>query len=94
MSGKLFDPWEHPTCKRHDYYVVSTALEDVCLIVSCGNCGTWGTVHEPSSEEWQDAFHAPSAPYGWPDHSRVVIRGCLPDRKAVTVTGAVPANRN
>lgn len=44
-------------------------------MVQCVNCGTAGTVDDPSKEEWSEAFHAPSNPYGWDDGSRVTVRG-------------------
>lgn len=33
-----------------------------------------GTVDDPSSDEWGEAYHAPSKPYAWTDNSRVTIR--------------------
>jgi hypothetical protein len=49
----------------HDWVVFSTALAELCLMVQCVNCGLHGTVDDPSQEEWDAAFHAPSAPYRW-----------------------------
>lgn len=59
----------------HEWVVFSTALKDVSLLVQCVNCGAGGTVDDPTKEEWSEAFHAPTSPYGWDNGSRVVIRG-------------------
>jgi hypothetical protein len=32
------------------------------------------TVDDPTEEEWDRAFHAPSRPYRWEDVSRVIVR--------------------
>lgn len=69
MSGKTCNP------KNHEWVVFSTALQDVCLMLQCLNCGMHGTVDDPTKEEWREAFHAPSNPYRWRDNSRVTIRG-------------------
>ncbi len=53
----------------------STALLDACLMLQCIECGTHGTVDDPTKEEWSEAFYAPSNPYRWEDESRVRIRG-------------------
>jgi hypothetical protein len=42
-------------------------------MVQCVRCGRYGTVDDPSKEEWSTAFHAPSRPYRWRDQTRVVI---------------------
>ena len=59
---------------NHEWYVFSTELSHVCLMVECQKCGAFGTVDDPSKEEWGDAFHAPSNPYRWQDNSRVTVR--------------------
>ncbi len=33
-------------------------------------CGLHGTVEAPASEEWRQAFHAPSRPFQWLDETR------------------------
>ena len=58
----------------HEWVVFSTALQEVCLLVQCVQCGAIGTVASPSKAEWSEAFHAPSRPYRWNDPSRVTIR--------------------
>jgi hypothetical protein len=63
---------------NHEWVVFSTALADVSLMVRCDGCGAWGTVDDPSAEEWSEAFHAPTKPYRWNDGSRVRERGYDP----------------
>jgi hypothetical protein len=67
--------WERrgiPPC-RHESGVFSTVLEDVALLVQCVECGAYGKVIDPTADEWQRAFHAPSNPYHWPDNERVEL---------------------
>ena len=56
-----------------DWWVVSTALLDVVLIVHCRRTGAMGVVRDPTSPEWGQAFYAPDSPYRWADHSRVEV---------------------
>lgn len=62
-----------------EWWVVSTAVVDVVLIVACRKTGATGIVRDPSGDEWCAAFHAPSDPYRWLDDSRVQV---LRERKA------------
>ena len=55
---------------NHEWYVFSTELSHVCLMVECRNCGAFGMVDDPSKEEWGDAFHAPSNPGDGPKQQR------------------------
>lgn len=72
-------PGSPPQCPdSHEWVVFSTALKDVCLMVQCVECGAMGTVDDPDEQEWSEAFHAPSNPYGWDDESRVTVRGTGP----------------
>lgn len=48
---------------KHDWWVVSTALAEKCLIVECQTTGITGCVRDPSPEEWKDAFYAAGHPY-------------------------------
>jgi hypothetical protein len=64
----------------HEWVVFSTALQEVCLLVECVECGAFGTIDDPSEEEWCEAYYAPDEPYGWPEKSRVAIRGLSPIR--------------
>jgi hypothetical protein len=64
----------------HQWVVYSTAMAEVWLMLECFFCGAHGSVDDPSSAEWSEAFHAPSNPYEWSDKSRVTIRGCLPNK--------------
>lgn len=56
---------------EHEWVVFSTALKECCLMLQCVECGAMGTVDDPTSEEWSEAFHAPSKPYRWSDEARV-----------------------
>lgn len=58
---------------EHEWVVFSTAIADVCLMLECQKCGAYGTVNDPTAEEWGDAFHAPGNPYRWHDNSRVIL---------------------
>ena len=58
---------------QHEWGVFSTVLEDVTLLVQCVECGAYGRVCDPTADEWQQAFHAPSNPYHWPDKERVEL---------------------
>ena len=58
---------------RREWWVVSTAIVDVVLIVECQLTGAMGIVRNPSRSEWSDAFHAPSKPYRWMEASRVHV---------------------
>jgi hypothetical protein len=62
-------------CQNHQFVVFSTVLADRCLMVQCVQCGVCATVDDPTTEEWAEAFHAPSRPYRWHDEARVVIQG-------------------
>ena len=62
----------------HEWGVFSTVLVDVCLLVQCVECGAYGKVNDPSADEWQRAFHAPSQPCHWPHGERVEL---LPGRQ-------------
>ncbi|NQU24445.1 MAG: hypothetical protein HQ567_24450 [Candidatus Nealsonbacteria bacterium] len=67
----------HPVSDRpckHEWVVYSTALTEGWLMLQCVQCGTMGTVDDPSKEEWGRAFHSPSRPYRWHESSRVTIR--------------------
>ena len=59
---------------HHVWVVFSTALADGWLMLQCVDCGLHGTVEDPTSEEWGEAFHAPSRPFQWIDETRVVIK--------------------
>lgn len=63
----------------HDWVVCSTAMAEVWLILTCLCCGAHGSVDDPSADEWDEAFHAPTDPYKWSDKSRVTVRGRLVD---------------
>jgi hypothetical protein len=62
------------TCQTHEWVVYSTALNQGWLLLQCVECGLHGTIENPSKEEWEKAFFAPSKPYRWHDETRVVMR--------------------
>jgi hypothetical protein len=66
---------EHETHCTHEWVVFSTALQEVCLMVVCVNCGVNGTVNDPSEDEWRRAFRAPSQPFKWDAKERVTVWG-------------------
>jgi hypothetical protein len=61
-------------CAHHQWVVFSCAYRERALMLHCVKCGVFGTVDDPSREEWSEAFHAPSHPYPWHDESRVTLR--------------------
>lgn len=67
------DDADYIDIRKHDWWVFSTALKEGWLTLSCKKTGAQGVIRDPSKEEWSDAFAAPSNPYRWRDHSRVVI---------------------
>src|SRR5262245_31068571 len=56
---------------HHEWVVYATARAPPCLELECSRCGVLGNVFDPSSEEWNRAFHAPSKPYKWREPGRV-----------------------
>lgn len=55
----------------HSWEVVSTVLSEVALQTQCKRCGLYGSVPNPSEEEWERAFDSPSSPYDWSEPERV-----------------------
>lgn len=64
-SNDLYSPCDH------SWQVVSTVLSEVALQTQCKRCGLYGSVPNPSEEEWSKAFDAPSSPYDWLEPERV-----------------------
>ena len=58
---------------QRNWWVYSTALSDRSLLVEDRNSGERGYVPDPSKDEWDRAFRAPSKPYPWNDSSRVIV---------------------
>ena len=50
---------------ENDWWVYSTVIEGGAILVENRTTGQRATVRDPSREEWDAAFHAPSAPYRW-----------------------------
>src|SRR5262245_28043476 len=68
--ANLADPSE---CE-HAWEVYSTArLPKPCLELQCNRCFVFGSVEDPSIEEWSRAFSAPSKSYLWYEPARVTI---------------------
>jgi hypothetical protein len=59
---------------EHHWVVFSTAIREVALLVGCAECGAFGTVDDPTPEEWAEAFDASLNPYRWHDGTRVTVR--------------------
>lgn len=55
----------------HEWQVVSTVLSESALQTHCKICGLYGSVSDPSDDEWEKAFEAPSSPYDWLHPERV-----------------------
>lgn len=59
--------------KKYDWWVYSTAIASFHLLVECKKTKALGFVENPTEKEWNDAFYAPSKPYPWDEHERVII---------------------
>lgn len=59
----------------HEWVVFSTAITEGALMVECARCHAFGTVDDPTKEEWKAAFYASEKPYRWWYNHRVTIRG-------------------
>jgi hypothetical protein len=70
---------------HHTWVVFSTALADGWLMLQCVDCGLHGTVEDPTSDEWRQAFRAPSRPYQWLDETRIVVHPEIPAWKRYIV---------
>lgn len=64
---------EDPAKCDHEWTVYSTATAQVCLELHCNKCAILGAVFDPTAEEWDEAFNAPSKPYRWYDNDRVTV---------------------
>lgn len=62
---------ENPAECQHEWFVVSTATQQVDLILECYKCMSYGVVEDPSEQEWSEAFSAPEKSYRWYENSRV-----------------------
>lgn len=70
---ELSIPFEINEEGEHDWWVVSTAILTGVLMLECKSCELRGIVENPSAQEWEAAFYAPSTPYKWKDKDRVII---------------------
>lgn len=71
----------------HEWVVYSTAMQEHWLMLQCVECGEMGTIDAPSTEEWSEAFHAPSSPYRWHESTRVTERGLAAPRVIRAIDG-------
>jgi hypothetical protein len=55
----------------HEWWVVSTVLGERALMLECANFRITALVHNPTREEWSEAFSAPDEPYRWLENNRV-----------------------
>jgi|GEM_PF-2903241 len=62
---------------EHEWFVVSTATQQVDLILECYKCMSCGVVEDPTKTEWERAFDAPTKSYRWHNASRVKYVGAL-----------------
>ncbi len=64
---------QSPHTDEHEWWVFSTAVLDVVLMVECRKTGSYGIVRNPTLDEWEAGFYAPSKPYRWHENERVEI---------------------
>ncbi len=70
---------------HHTWVVFSTTTGDGWLMLQCVDCGLHATVEDPTSEEWRQAFYAPSCPYQWLNETRIVVHPEVPAWKRYVV---------
>jgi len=56
-----------------DWWVYSTAVSDGAILVENRTTGQRAIVRDPTPEEWDAAFRAPSNPYRWMNVKRLVV---------------------
>jgi hypothetical protein len=71
---------ENRQASAHEWWVFSTALKQRWLMLFCEKTRQTGSVRDPSTQEWADAFTAPSKPYRWHQDARVHIDPELEER--------------
>lgn len=74
-----YQPEEPEEC-AHRWFVVSTATQEVDLILECHKCMSRGVVEDPTEAEWERAFDAPTRSYRWYENSRVKYVGVFHDK--------------
>lgn len=57
----------------YQWEVRNCAYLPVWIMLESPTTGLVGSVRDPSPEEWEKAYHAPSNPYPWPEPWRVVL---------------------
>lgn len=50
---------------EHEWIVFSTCLGTIEIMCECVRCGAFGVVPDSTTNEWSEAFYAPSRPYRW-----------------------------
>jgi hypothetical protein len=90
LLGKVFGKCHHGA--PHEWFVFSTAIVDVVLMVECRVCRANGIVRNPSLEEWREAtdlgdIHAPKNPYPWeqPERVEILSGGAVEPGKSVSM---------
>jgi len=61
----------NPLSCDHQWSVVACVLSDGSLDVQCDRCLLWGSVEDPTEEEWTKATRALENPYPWAEPERV-----------------------
>ena len=71
-------------CKSHEWVVFSMCYGTKELMLECVKCGAFGTVANPTREEW---CKPADTPYGWHDADRVTIR--KPEIASLATSGGI-----
>jgi len=58
---------------EHRWVVYSTALSPPVIMVHCNLCKAMGYISKYTTQQWNQAFYSPSAPYGWLNNSLVKV---------------------
>ncbi len=69
-------PPQPDTKPDHDWWVFSTCIGTVELMLRCAKTDAFAVVPNPTEEEWKRAYYAPKNPYRWPksEYGRVVVK--------------------
>ena len=63
--------WDPYAPCDHDWQVVCLITSEIALQTQCKRCSLYGSVSDPTEEEWAKGFGAPSNPYDWLEPQRV-----------------------
>jgi hypothetical protein len=69
-------PPQSDTDPDYEWWVFSTCIGTVELMLRCAKTDAFGVVPNPTRAEWKRAFHAPGRHYRWPkkEYGRVVVK--------------------